>query len=89
MAKPYERLQSQGRVKIWPTPGSKFNIYCLLSCLEHSTLILCLWRPTVTLDQGQGHRHEHIIMPPISLPYRHAKFECYSLILSEILQVKT
>ena len=63
----------------------KFNAYCLLSCRD----IFCIFRPTVTLHQGQGHRnkHEHICHAQV---YRHAKFECQSWnISSEILVFNT
>ena len=87
----YKSLQSQGQGqrKQKAYRCSKHNAYCLLSCREHATMILCLCRPTVTLHQGHGHRkeHEHIRHPHF---YRHGKFECniLNLILSEILQVK-
>ena len=59
MVKPYQRLQSQGYVKM-AYRCSKLNAYFLLSCREHATLIcFCLCRPTVTLHQGQGPRSEH------------------------------
>ena len=45
--------------KTWPGRCSKFYAYCLLSCRDISTLIFCLCRPTVTLHQGHGHRHEY------------------------------
>ena len=32
---------------------------CLLSCRDNSTRNCCPSRPTMTLDQGQGHRNEH------------------------------
>ena len=53
------RLKSQGHVKKIAYRCSKLNAYCLLSCRNNSTLISCLYRPTVTLHQGQGHEHDH------------------------------
>ena len=57
-------LQSQGQghvIKKGLRCSSKFNAYCLLSCQEHSTLVVFfgLCRPTVALHQGQDHWNEH------------------------------
>ena len=38
---------------------SKLNAYCLLNCRDYSTLNCFLCQATMTLHQGQGHRHEH------------------------------
>ena len=56
-------------------------------------LMFCLCRPTVTLHQGQSHRHEyeHNNICHAEL-YRHAKVECHSLNIARdtaiIVQVK-
>ena len=54
MAKPYTRFHSQGHVNM-VYRCSKFNACCLLSYRNNSTLNFCLCRPTMTLQQGQGH----------------------------------
>ena len=44
---------------------SKFNACCFFSCRHNSALNVCLCRPTMTLQQGQGHRNS-TIMPSLN-----------------------
>ena len=60
----------------WPTVAASLMRIACLRCRENSTLNDCLCRPTMTLHQGQGHRHEEIYHACV---YRHANFECHSL----------
>ena len=84
MVKPYKRLQSptqsqaQGHIK----NGLHIASLMLIACLIAESIerwFHCIYQPTVTLHQCQGHRneHEHNIWHPYV--YCHAKFECNSL----------
>ena len=79
--KPYKCFQSKGHVE------TEFNRPCVLLVycyLDNWTLNFFLCQSTVTLYQDQGHRneHEHICHANV---YRHAKFECHSLNIADIL----
>ena len=54
----FAKSRSRSR-KQWPTVVARLMLYFLHSCREHATLIFCLCRPTVTLNQGRGNRNEH------------------------------
>ena len=56
----YTRFQSlEGHVQKMAYRCSKFNACCWLSCRDNSTMNCCIFRPTMTLHQCQGHRNEH------------------------------